>query len=98
MFIASGGGAAMKEFISGFIAMGFFVAGLFFLRFWRETRDRLFAMFALAFWILSFSRLAMVWMEASDEARTVLYGVRLLAFILLLAAVVDKNRGSKPGH
>ena len=42
----------MQPIVLGALAMASAVAGLFFLRFWRETRDRLFAMFALAFWVL----------------------------------------------
>lgn len=43
----------MFEFVSGLITMGFVVAGLFFLRFWRRAGDRLFAAFAVAFWMLA---------------------------------------------
>ena len=39
-------------FISGMVAAGFLVAGLFFIRFWRKTHDQLFISFALAFWLL----------------------------------------------
>ena len=43
----------MSQFISGMIAMGYLVAGMFFLRFWRDTRDRLFGMYGAAFFILT---------------------------------------------
>lgn len=82
----------MNHFISGAIMMASGVAGLFFLRFWKRTRDRLFLMFALAFWILAVNRVPMVFMEQLDETRIYVYGVRLLAFTLILVAIVDKNR------
>ena len=33
--------------ISGALTMGYLVAGLFFYRFWRESRDRLFLLFLI---------------------------------------------------
>ena len=75
--------------------MGYGVAGLFFLRFWRETRDRLFAIFAGAFWILGLQRLALVFSGNMVEDDTGLYLVRLFAFLLILGAIVDKNRSAR---
>jgi hypothetical protein len=80
--------------ISGAIVMGYAVVGLFFLRFWRETRDRLFLIFAGAFWILGVQRLALVLSRDMVEDDTGLYLVRLFAFLLILGAIVDKNRSS----
>ena len=39
-------------FLTGAVTFGFFVASLFFLRFWRRTGDTLFMAFALAFALL----------------------------------------------
>jgi hypothetical protein len=80
--------------VSGAIVMGYAVVGLFFLRFWRETRDRLFLIFAGAFWILGAQRLALVLSRGMVEDDTGLYLVRLFAFLLILGAIVDKNRSS----
>lgn len=83
----------MILFISGMLVAGYAVAGLFFLRFWRRTRDRLFAWFAAAFWLLGAQRAALAALgPAAPEATTWLYVVRLVAFLLILAAVIDKNR------
>jgi hypothetical protein len=84
----------MKDFISGAIMMASAVAGLFFLRFWRKTRDRLFLIFALAFWILALNRVPLLFVT-EDETRTYFYVVRLAAFLLILGAIVDKNRKSR---
>lgn len=78
--------------IPGAIVMGYAVAGLFFLRFWRQTRDRLFLIFAFSFWLLGAQRLALV-LTDDAESHTGLYLVRLFAFVLILVAIVDKNRG-----
>jgi hypothetical protein len=79
-----------NRILAGAIIMGYFVVGLFFLRFWRKTRDRLFAMFAAAFWILMVNRLL-----HEDAHNLVFYTVRLVAFALLLVAIVDKNRSAR---
>jgi hypothetical protein len=81
--------------VSGAITMGYLVVGLFFLRFWRETRDRLFVIFAIAFWILGGQRLALVLTGHMVETGTGLYLVRLFAFLLILAAIIDKNRAPR---
>lgn len=79
----------------GAIAMAFWVAGLFFLRFWWDTRDRLFAIFGLAFWLLGATRVALAFARHTDEEHSYLYWVRLVAFLLILAAIADKNRPQK---
>jgi len=86
--------AVITLLVSGAITMGYAVAGLFFLRFWRETRDRLFLIFAGAFWVLGLQRLALVFSRDMVEEDTALYLIRLLAFLLILGAIVDKNRST----
>jgi hypothetical protein len=80
--------------VSGGIVMGYWVAGLFFLRFWRETSDRLFLIFAGAFWLLGIQRLVLAFTRDMIEDDTGLYLVRLFAFLLILGAIVDKNRST----
>ncbi len=62
----------MKQLLAGALAMGFGVAGLFFLRFWRKTRDRLFALFALSFFVMALNRVVLAFVGASGPgvART----------------------------
>lgn len=95
-------GDLLLGLVSGAILMGYGVCALFFLRFWRQTQDRLFVVFALAFGLLGLQRLALVLTEPLEEWRTGLYIARLLAFLLILGAIVDKNRadvgrGPPPG-
>ena len=89
-------GDPVTALVSGVLVMGYAVAGLFFLRFWRETRDRLFGIFAGAFWLLALQRLLLALHHNPDE-QVWLYGIRLLAFVLILVAIIDKNRGARPG-
>lgn len=82
----------MTHLMAGALAMGYLVAGLFFLRFWRDVRDRLFLLFAVAFVLLAVQRVMLALIADTPEAAVPLYGLRLLAFLIIIAAVVDKNR------
>ena len=81
--------------IAGALAMGYAVAGLFFLRFWKRTRDRLFAIFACSFWVLAAQRIGLAAATYHNFDTTWLYGLRLLAFMLILFAIIDKNRAAR---
>jgi hypothetical protein len=72
------------------------VAGLFFLRFWWRTRDSLFACFAAAFGIFAGQRLGLALTAERNEDDTLFYAVRLLAFLLILAGIWQKNRQARP--
>ncbi len=85
----------MNEMIIGGIAVASLTAGLFFFRFWRATRDRFFLLFALAFWIEGGHRVFIYQWIGHDEASPLYYLIRLLAYGLIIAAIVDKNRGRK---
>lgn len=82
----------LKAFLSGAISMACLTIALFFLRFWRQTRDRLFVVFAAAFALLMVERLMLATVSASHEMAPYIYLVRLVAFALIMGAVVDKNR------
>ena len=81
------------SFLQGMIAMCFALAGLFFLRFWRETRDRLFLLFALSFWLQALTRAGLSLLGQSDDA-AYWYLVRLVAFLLIVVAIAMKNLGN----
>lgn len=82
----------MYEIISGALMMACFVAGLFFIKFWKKTHDRLFIMFAFSFFMLSMERLVLGYIGTRNEPSTMIYLIRLLAFVLILIAIIDKNR------
>lgn len=85
----------MVLFLGGMLAMGYLVAGVFFLRYWRRTRERLFASFAVALFILALQRALLAANLAIIEDDTWYYVLRLLAFVLILYAIVDKNRADR---
>lgn len=80
------------DFLSGVITMGFVVAGLFFLRFWKRTGDSLFLAFALAFWLLGLTQALLALADVLIEERSWLYLIRLAAFSLILLSIWLKNR------
>jgi hypothetical protein len=82
-------------FFQGISTAGSFVVALIFLRFWRESHDRLFAFFGAAFATLAVSWTLLGLTSPEDETRPYLYAIRLVAFLLLIAGIVDKNRGTQ---
>ncbi len=86
----------MDLMLLGAISMASLVAGLFFLRFWRDTRDRLFLFFASSFLIEGLNRAALALSSDPNEGRPFFYFVRFLSFVLILVAIVQKNMGKRP--
>src|SRR5207253_2519041 len=79
-------------FINGAIAMACMAIGLFFLKFWKTTRDRLFAFFALAFWLLAFDRIVVDIVGQTETSSPEEYLPRLGAFLVIIVANIKKNR------
>lgn len=79
-------------FLQGLSAAAAWAAGLFFLRFWRDSGDRLFVYFGVAFWVLALSWSLLALFSPTEETRPYIYGLRLFAFGLIIAATIDKNR------
>jgi hypothetical protein len=77
----------------GAIAAGAATVALFFLRFWRQTRDRFFLLFAAAFALEAIDRAALAMLPYADEDEPLFYLVRLVAYGLILVAIWQKNRG-----
>ena len=84
----------MYQFISGSIMVSCLVAGFFFFRFWKKTSDSLFMMFSFAFWILAIERLVLGYIGTQHEPQPQIYLIRLTAFLLILSAIVRKNRNA----
>jgi hypothetical protein len=78
-------------FLAGAIVAGFAFAGLFFLKFWKRTRDELFLAFTGAFWLLGLGQLLLTFSHIPLEERSWLYLLRLAAFVLILTAIWRKN-------
>ena len=83
--------------LTGAVAMASFVATLFFLRFWRQTRDSFFLLFAIAFGLDSLTRFVLGLTHPPDETEPLFYLTRLVTFILIIAAIIQKNRPGRVG-
>ncbi|HEY0060828.1 MAG TPA: DUF5985 family protein [Telluria sp.] len=81
----------MNQLMAGAIAMGSLTIALFFLRFWRSTRDRFFLYFALSFLIEGGHRIYASYDLGASEDTPLHYLVRLLAYGLILWAIAEKN-------
>jgi hypothetical protein len=81
-----------EGFLLGVIVTASLAASAFFLKFWRQTRDMLFLGFSAAFAIEGVNRIAFLFVDHPDEGYPILYTVRLFSYLLILAAIVNKNR------
>ncbi|MFL6521014.1 MAG: DUF5985 family protein [Chthoniobacterales bacterium] len=82
----------INPFLSGALCMASLTIALFFLKFWRRTGDRFFLAFSGAFLLLMLERIILFAIGVAHEFAPYVYVVRLLAFILIIAAIVEKNR------
>ena len=86
----------MIDYLSGAVTLGFVVAAGFFGRFWRRTGDRLFLAFGIAFALLALNQLLAWWLGDADERVGYTYLLRILGFLLILGAIIDKNLSRRP--
>lgn len=86
----------MRAFVHGVLTMAAITIALFFLQYWRISRDRLFLFFTAAFVTMAVNSLLLGVSDASGEERYPVYLVRLLAFVIIIVGIVDKNRRSGP--
>jgi hypothetical protein len=84
----------LYDFLSGAVSVGFLICGLFFLRFWRRTRDELVVAFAIAFVLLGIVQATLALANIPTEERAPIYLFRLLAFVIILFAIFRKNRAN----
>ena len=82
----------MTEFVLGATAMGCVTIALFFAGFWRSTGDRFFAWLSLGFALFAVNRCVLALVDEAIEERTFAYAIRLVAFVLIAIAILEKNR------
>jgi hypothetical protein len=92
-----------KAFLSGVSMITLAFCGVFFLKFWKTSKDKFFLFFSVACWLLSLERIVLFFVEATNhptgndlaESGAWVYLIRLLAFALILVAIIEKNRQPK---
>ena len=82
----------MTNVLIGYIFAASVVIALFFFKFWRESGDRLFLAFGVSFLIEGCNRLRFVTLHNPADGDPSIYVVRSLAFLLIVIAIVMKNR------
>ncbi len=84
----------LTDAMSGAMLLGYWAIGLFFFRFQRHTHDRFFGFFGAAFSLLAIERVLLIAFGGADEYIAYIYLIRLVAFLSIIYAIVDKNRKS----
>jgi nitrate/nitrite transporter NarK len=82
----------MNQFLSGAFALASIASGFFFIRYWKQSRDRTFLILAIAFYLLALERTVLSFIPPALDGRHWIYLARLLAFVLLIVGIIDKNR------
>ena len=82
---------ALRGFFAGSVTLGLLVAAVFFLKFWRRTRDPLFMTFAAAFSLLALNQAVPLVFDIPREDQAPVYLLRLSAFALIIWAILRKN-------
>lgn len=90
--------ASQALVLAGAVAMASAIATVFFLRFWRQTRDTFFLLFAIAFGIDAVARMTLSLAQVSDETEPLYYLTRLVTFGLIIVAIIQKNRPPRHGR
>jgi hypothetical protein len=91
----------LLQFLLGFSVCAATAIGIFFWRFWQKTWDRLFQIFAIAFWLMGVGWVAQALsmkphrVAPGDESSYLVYIPRLLAFACIIYGIIDKNRAAK---
>jgi len=85
----------IPNFLGGAIVFGYVLIGLFFLKFWKRTRDAFFGYFAFAFFVLGIGRIIEAIVRTQEAATPAVYLFRLLAFVIIVFAIMHKNLASK---
>lgn len=85
----------IENFLGGAISMGFAIAALLFLKYWKRTGDGFFLAFAAAFLLLGVNQALLSLTNVPVEERSQLYLIRLLAFLIIIGAMWSKNRQSR---
>lgn len=84
------------QFLSGAVCMAYVVVGMYFLKFWKKTHDAFFLWFSAAFFLFACVRITLSAVSYESEVRWFLYLGRALAVLLIVGAIVHKNRRRRP--
>jgi len=81
----------LDNFLLGFIPACSLVAGIYFLRFYRSTRDPLFLAFLVFFVVQGCTSAATLELPQPNLGSPMIFLIRLLSVLLVLGAILWKN-------
>jgi hypothetical protein len=84
--------ADLQLFLYGAISLAGVLIGVKFLKFWHSSRDRFFLWFVAAFWVFAAGWIIRAFATSTGEDNHYIYLPRLASFLLIIAAILDKNR------
>ncbi|HEY5935423.1 MAG TPA: DUF5985 family protein [Kofleriaceae bacterium] len=84
----------LTAFLQGATTLACVAIGIKFLKYWRLSRDRFFVWFAVAFWMFAGGWILRTFTPNLGEDRYLVFLPRLFGFLLILIAILDKNRRS----
>lgn len=88
----------MTDFLNGAVAMAAAIVALHYLKAWRQSRDELFKLFAIAFVLLTIERVVFQLAHSSNDKLPLIYCLRLLAFVAIAWGVLHKNLQKAETH
>lgn len=86
---------AINNFMTGGNAMACLIISFFFWRYYLKVYDRFFLFFSLAFLSFALERITIVVGQVQSEYFAAIYSIRLAGFVLIILAILDKNRKIK---
>lgn len=82
----------MSAFLQGATFLGSLAVAVVFLRFYRQSREPLFGVFAAAFAVFAVNRVVLAVLDENDEDRRLwVYASRALVFAMIAGAVLHQN-------
>jgi peptidoglycan/LPS O-acetylase OafA/YrhL len=84
----------MIDFLSGVVTCGYLVAAGLFFTLWRRRADSLFRAFAIAFLLLALNQVLAAALVTASEPSSFSYALRVLGFVIILGALVERNASS----
>lgn len=82
----------LNAILTGAVIMVSLTISLFFLRFWKSTRDKFFLYFAISFALEAVNRIVIIMSLTQNEDAPAYYLIRLVSYALIVFAILEKNK------
>ncbi len=79
------------SYLTGVLAVSSVSIGVFFLRYWKESKDTLFLAFSVAFVVEGLKRTSVLLLQNPNEGSPRVYLLRCFSFLVILFGIVKAN-------